>query len=80
MQFAPKICIAFVMHIYYNCDTENKGGFEMENYKEMYRELFIAVTKAVRILEEAQQKCEEMYIEAEDRDKVINIVKRLKDN
>ncbi len=50
----------------------------MENYKEMYRELFIAVTKAVRILEEAQQKCEEMYIETEDKDKIISIVNKLK--
>lgn len=52
----------------------------MEIYKEMYRELFIATTKAMRISEEAQQKCEEMYIESKDKDKIINIVNRLKDN
>lgn len=39
----------------------------MENYKEMYRELFIATTKAINILTLAQQKCEELYIEAGEK-------------
>ncbi len=46
----------------------------MENYKEMYRELFIAVTKAIRILQEAQQKCEEMYISVEEKENLIEFI------
>ena len=34
----------------------------MENYKEMYYILFNAITKATRILEEAQKKVEEIFI------------------
>ncbi len=51
----------------------------MENYKAMYRELFIAVTKAIRILQEAQQKCEEMYISAEEKENLIQIIGNWKD-
>ena len=50
----------------------------MADYKEMYRELFIATTKAIEILVEAQQKCEEMYIEAEDEESIIRIVEKIK--
>ncbi len=46
----------------------------MENYKEMYRELFIAVTKAIEILQKAQQKCEEMYISVEGKENLIEII------
>ena len=38
----------------------------MANYQEMYLELFRATTRAIDILVEAQQKCEELYISAED--------------
>ncbi len=31
-------------------------------YKEMYLTLFNAITKAIEVLKEAQQKVEEMYI------------------
>ncbi len=51
----------------------------MENYKEMYRELFIAVTKAIRILEEAQQKCEEIYINEENTEKIMDVITPLKE-
>lgn len=51
----------------------------MENYKEMYRELFIAVTKAIRILQEAQQKCEKMFISAEEKENLIQIIGNWKD-
>lgn len=50
----------------------------MTDYKEMYREMFIAATKAIEILIEAQQKCEEVYIEAEDKEKIIQIVEKIK--
>ena len=38
----------------------------MPDYKEMYLTLFRATEKAINILIEAQNKCEDMYIEAED--------------
>lgn len=50
----------------------------MTNYKEMYREMFIAVTKAINILVEAQQKCEELYIDAEAKANIIRIVEKIK--
>ncbi len=38
----------------------------MADYKEMYLSMVRASEKAVRILIEAQQKCEELYLEAEE--------------
>ena len=40
----------------------------MPDYKEMYLSLFRATEKAINILIEAQNKCEDMYIEAEDEE------------
>ena len=37
----------------------------MPDYKEMYLTLFRAMTKSIDILQEAQQKTEEMYISGE---------------
>ncbi len=37
----------------------------MNNYKEMYLILFNAITEATKILEEAQKKAEEIYINQE---------------
>lgn len=37
----------------------------MENYKEMYMILFNAITEATRILEEAQKKAEEIFMNEE---------------
>ena len=37
----------------------------MENYKEMYLVLFNAITEAAKILEEAQKKAEEVFINQE---------------
>ena len=37
-----------------------------QEYKEMYLTMAREVEKAVRILIDAQQKCEEMYLQAED--------------
>ena len=42
----------------------------MPDYKEMYRIMFTAMTKAIFILQEAQLKCEELYIEAEPKAEV----------
>lgn len=33
------------------------------NYKKMYHELFRATEKAINILIEAQQKCEDIYVD-----------------
>ncbi len=38
----------------------------MADYKEMYLAMMRASEKAVRTLIEAQQRCEEMYLEAEE--------------
>ncbi len=38
----------------------------MADYKEMYLSMVRASEKAVRVLIEAQQRCEEMYLEAEE--------------
>ncbi len=50
----------------------------MADYKEMYREMFIAATKAIEVLIEAQQKCQELYIDAEDKENIIRIVEKIK--
>ena len=38
----------------------------MTNYKELYLKMFRASEKAVRILIETQQECEELYLEEPD--------------
>ena len=50
----------------------------MTDYKKMYREMFIAATKAIDILIDAQQKCEEIYISAEEKENIIRVVEKLK--
>lgn len=40
----------------------------MPNYAKMYRHLFNSQTDAVKILQKAQQKTEEMYISAPETD------------
>ena len=39
-----------------------------QEYKEMYLTMAREVEKAVRILIDAQQRCEEMYLQAEDEE------------
>ena len=43
------------------------------DYKEMYLHLTRETEKAVRILIEAQQRCEEMYLLAENQDQERNL-------
>ena len=38
----------------------------MPNYEEMYHTMMRAAEEALRIIIEAQKKCEEMYIEQKD--------------
>ncbi len=52
----------------------------MTDYKKMYRELFTATTKAIEILIEAQQKCEEIYISAEEKENIIRIIDKSSKN
>lgn len=41
----------------------------MPNYEEMYHTMMRAAEEALRIMIEAQKKCEEMYIAQEDDEK-----------
>lgn len=43
----------------------------MPDYKEMYRVLFSETTKAISILQKAQQRTEEMYISDDSSEKQI---------
>ncbi len=46
----------------------------MPDYKEMYLTLFRSITKAITILQEAQQQTEEMYISEQPPDiKIVDI-------
>ena len=38
----------------------------MADYREMYLRLFRATTRAIEMLTEAQQECEEIYLSAEE--------------
>ncbi|MFT8889981.1 MAG: hypothetical protein ABF449_13235 [Ethanoligenens sp.] len=38
----------------------------MADYREMYRKLFQATTKAIDLLQRAQQETEELYISSDD--------------
>lgn len=49
----------------------------MPDYQSMYAKLFQSQTKAIRILQEAQQTTEDMYIESEPPD--IRVLTPLKD-
>ena len=40
----------------------------MPDYKTMYTELFNSVTDAIELLQEAQKKAEESYIESSEED------------
>ncbi len=56
-------------------NDKERGDF-MPDYKEMYRIMFTAMTEAIFILQEAQIKCEELYMEAEpeaDRQTIIKL-------
>ena len=47
--------------------------FDTANYKEMYLTMMRASEKAIRILIEAQQACEEMYLSAEPPKPVVDL-------
>ena len=42
------------------------GVITMADYREMYIKLFQETTRAILILQKAQQDCEEMYLSAPD--------------
>ena len=41
------------------------------DYKEMYLKMLRASEEAIRILIQAQQECEEMYVSAEDPELIV---------
>lgn len=43
----------------------------MADYKEMYLKMFRAATKAIDILVETQQECEELYLSAEETELIV---------
>ena len=45
----------------------------MANYKTMYVHLFQETTKAIEILQKAQQQCEEMYLSSEESIQSISV-------
>lgn len=45
--------------------------FDMPDYKEMYLTLFHETTKAIHILQAAQQKTEELYLDDDLVDRLI---------
>lgn len=46
----------------------------MVDYKEMYHNLFMAVTNAVAILQEAQQITEDIYVRTDDDRKKLQLI------
>lgn len=58
------MCVAFAAHFFNaTAPLKNKKRRKIMNkYQEMYYILFTAITKASRLLQEAQQKVEEIYI------------------
>ena len=52
----------------------------MPDYAAMYKRLFQSQTKAIRILQEAQQDTEEMYISAPDPEIRVLDIKKQADN
>lgn len=55
------MCVAFATHFFITPKI-NDWRMIMYKYQEMYYILFNAITEATRILQEAQQKVEEIYI------------------
>lgn len=45
---------------------QESGTIQMADYREMYRKLFQATTKAIDLLQTAQQETEELYISSEE--------------
>ena len=50
---------------WYILHTLDNGVIGLPDYERMYKTLFNAMTDAIEILQSAQQKTEEQYIEAE---------------
>ena len=44
----------------------------MVDYKQLYLELFRGVERAIRELETAQQRCEELYLSSEEDEEPTN--------
>jgi len=62
--YARKMMLIYV--IFYVAKIEREDKIRMPNYQEMYGIMVRATEKAMRILIEAQQKCEELAIAEEN--------------
>ena len=58
-------CRLFCATHFLMCETKEKGDKVMNDYKEMYFELFNKITDIIESLKTIQQEMEEMYIENE---------------
>jgi hypothetical protein len=85
-----KVTKKYISHLYkggryvYNEDNgkDQREVLDMAEWKDIYLSLMRNTEQAIRILEEGQKKCEEMYLEAEglnydpDEDCPANSVER----
>ncbi len=51
----------------------------MPNYKEMYFDMVRETEKAINILIQVQRKCEELYINDDDRANIIHLQEKEKE-
>ena len=58
----------FCDHAFFNCVRFTQGGIQdMEQYKDMYYQLFNKITDVIEALKEIQCEMEKVYTEAEDK-------------
>ena len=51
------------------------GSEKMPDYEKMYQTLFCSMTRAITIMQQAQQTTEEIYLSAEPPDiRILNII------
>ena len=60
----------YIVDIATTCYNGGRGG-KIADYKAMYLAAMDAMERAVRLLTEAQQKCEDLYVETSDREPVV---------
>ena len=65
---ASFLCVAcrILYHAFFNCVRKKKGENKMEDYKDMYYQLFNKITAVIENLMEIQREMEKMYIEREE--------------
>ena len=53
------------------CYNRGEGGDKMADYKAMYLTAMDAMERAIEVLMEAQQKCEDLYVETSAEGPVV---------